>query len=129
MHAIRSVLKHQKMKNSGKKGTGRPSGADARGNTTGVRLTKAERFLIVQKARRTGMNLTTYIRQMALSGRVIARLNEEDWQIVKQLIRMSDDIHQLATVAKEAGILKATLHYETLRNRIDELLTRLDHDK
>jgi hypothetical protein len=117
------------MTNSGKKHKGRPSASDARENTTGIRLTKAERFIITQKARRTGMNLTTYIRQMAINGKVIGRLNEEDRQIVRELIQMSSDIHQVAMVAKEAGILKATHHYEGLRNRIDELLNRLDHDK
>jgi hypothetical protein len=117
------------MKNSGKKGTGRLSTADARENTTGIRLTKAERFIIVQKARRTGMNLTTYIRQMAIAGKVVGRLSEEDRQIVRELIQMSSDIHQVAMVAKQAGILKATHHYEALRDRIDQLLNRLDHDK
>jgi hypothetical protein len=129
MHAIRSILKLQKMKNSGKKGTGRPSTTEARENTTGIRLTKAERFIIVQKARRTGMNLTTYIRQMAINGKVVGRFSEEDRQIVRELIQMSSDIHQVATVAKEAGILKATHHYEALRDRIDQLLNWLDHDK
>lgn len=117
------------MTNSGKKSKGRPSLSDARANTTGIRLTKAERFIITQKARRTGMNLTTYIRQMAINGKVVGRFSEEDRQIVRELIQMSGDIHQVATVAKEAGILKATHHYQALRDRIDQLLTRLDHDK
>jgi hypothetical protein len=117
------------MEKAGKKSTGRPSQTVTRENSIGIRLTKSERFIIYQKARRTGMNLSTYIRQMAISGKVIARLNEEDRQLVRQLIQMSGDIHQLVVTAQEAGMLKATMHYEALRNKIDKLIDQFNHDK
>jgi hypothetical protein len=117
------------MNNPSKKHTGRPTQPITRENSTGIRLTKSERFIIQQRARRTGMNLTTYIREMAVNGKVVSRLSEEDRQIVRQLIQMSGDIHQLVKAAKEAGLPKATLHYEALRNRIDNLLNQFSHDK
>jgi hypothetical protein len=117
------------MESSKKKIPGRPAQLSKRETTTGIRLSKAERFIIFQKARRTGMNLTTYIRQMAIQGKVVARFTEEERQIVGQLVQMSVDIHQLAQVAKDQGILKAMLHFESIRNKIDGLLNRIRHDK
>lgn len=117
------------MNSPSKKNTGRPVLAVKRENTTGIRLTKAEHFIITQKARRTGMNLTTYIRQVAIHGTVVARLTEEDRQFVRQLIQLSNNMNQLVLLAKEQGILKAMLHFEAARNKIDELLKQLDHDK
>ena len=117
------------MESSKKKTPGRPAQLSKRETTTGIRLSKAERFIIFQKARRTGMNLTTYIRQMAIQGKVVARFTEEERQIVGQLVQMSVDIHQLAQVAKDQGILKAMLHFESIRNKIDGLLNRIRHDK
>jgi hypothetical protein len=43
----------------------------------GVRLTAIERFIITRKAEPAGMNLTAYLRHMAVNGK-IDRLNEED---------------------------------------------------
>ncbi len=117
------------MNNPTKKNTGRPLLPVKRENTTGIRLTKAEHFIITQKARRTGINLTTYIRQMAIHGTVVARLTDEDRQFVRQLIQLSNDMNQLVQLAREQGILKAMLHFETTRNKIDELLKQLSHDK
>jgi hypothetical protein len=41
---------------------------------------------------------------------------------------MSGDLHQLVKVANEAGMLKAALHFEALRNKFDGLIKLLDHD-
>jgi hypothetical protein len=112
-----------------KKNTGRPVLPVKRENTTGIRLTKVEHFILTQKARRTGMNLTTYIRQVALNGAVVARLTEEDRQFVRQLIQLSNDLHQLVLLAREQGTLKALLHFQSTRDKIDALLKQLNHDK
>ncbi len=96
------------MTNSGKKQKGRPSLSDARENTTGIRLTKAERFIITQKARRTGMNLTTYIRQMAINGKVIGRFGDEDRQILREL---SSDVQKRYSPDRNGG--KRGRHFES----------------
>jgi hypothetical protein len=117
------------MSNSSKKNTGRPALPVKRENAIGIRLTGAERFIIVEKARRTGMNFTTYIRQMAITGKIIDRLTEEDRQILRQLIQMSGSISELAKMASDEGMPKAMFHYEGLRNRIDNLIDQFNHDK
>ncbi len=122
-------LQKQCMESSKKKTAGRPVQLTKRESSTGIRLTKAERFIIFQKARRTGMTLTSYIRQMAIRGTVETRFTDEERQVVSQLVQMSTDIHQLAQVAKDQGILKAMLHFESMRNKFDGLLNRIRHDK
>jgi hypothetical protein len=117
------------MESSKKKTAGRPVQLTKRESSTGIRLTKAERFIIFQKARRTGMTLTSYIRQMAIRGTVVNRFTNEERQVVSQLIQMSTDIHQLAQIAKDQGTLKAMIHFESMRNKIDGLLNRIRHDK
>ena len=117
------------MSNSSKKNTGRPALPSKRENAIGVRLTQAERFIIVERARRTGMNFTAYIRQMAITGKIIDRLTEEDRQILRQLIQMSCSISELAKMASDEGMLKAMFHFEGLRNRMDQLIDQFNHDK
>ncbi len=117
------------MSSTNKKAPGRPQQMHKRENTTGIRLTKAERFIIFQKARRTGMNMTTYIRQVALHGSVTPRLSDEDRQIVSQLIDLSNTVNDLARRAQQEGMMKIMLHFEATRNKIDEILQQLKHDQ
>ena len=117
------------MSSSTKKTTGRPTQPVKRENAIGIRLTQAERFIIVQKARRSGMNFTNYIRQMAITGKIIDRLTEEDRQILRQLIQMSGSVSALAKTASDAGMLKAMFLFEALRSRIDNLIDQFNHDK
>lgn len=117
------------MNNQSKKNAGRPTLPTKRENPLGVRLTSAERFIILQKAEKAGMTLTAYVRQMAIRGKVIARLNEEDRQILRTLIQMAGEISHVAKVASDSGILPAMFEYESLRNRIDNLIDQFNHDK
>ncbi len=117
------------MSNSSKKNTGRPPLPIKREKAIGIRLTEAERFIIVERARRTGMNFTTYIRQMAITGKIIDRLTEEDRQILRQLIQMSGSVSELVKMASDEGMLKAMFHYDGLRNRMDNLIDQFNHDK
>ena len=117
------------MDNLSKKRAGRPIQPVKRENCICIRLTNPERFVIHQKAGRVCMTLTAYIRHMAINGKVIDRLSEADRQNVRNLVQMSSDIHQLVKVANEAGMLKAAVYFEGLRNKFDGLLKQLDHDK
>ena len=78
---------------------GRPKQDIKRESATGVRFTKAEYFIVQQKASKAGMKLTTFIREMALNGKVIAKISEEERQFVRQLIGISNNLNQLAKKA------------------------------
>lgn len=91
--------------------------------TTG--FTKSEFFIVSEKASKARLNLAAYLRMMAIHGEVKARFSEEQWQCVRDLVKMSNDLNRLARTANQEGMLKAIMHFETYRNRIDEILIRL----
>ena len=95
----------------------------------GVRLTASERFIIIQKAARAGMAPTAYLRHMAIHGKVIDRLNEEDRENIRQLIKMNNEIHELVMLADKEGMVKAVVQFEGLRSRINNLIDQFNHDK
>src|SRR5688500_11884957 len=110
MEALETVKKNRK---------GRPGKPVKRESVTGVRFTKAEYFIIKQKASKTGLGITVYIREMALKGQVTERMNEEERQFVRQLVGMSRNINQLAKKAHQEGLLTALVFFETHRNQFD----------
>ena len=105
---------------------GRPKKVIKRESATGVRFTKAEYFVIKQKALKAVMRITNYIREMALNGSIVARTSEEERHFIRQLIGISNNLNQLAKKAHQEGLLTAVLHFEKYRNIIDELLQQLN---
>jgi len=71
------------------------------------------------------MRITVYIRKMALEGKVIARMNEEERHFYRQLSGMSDNFNQLTKKGHQEGLLTAVMLFEKYRNIIDELLEQL----
>jgi hypothetical protein len=104
---------------------GRPTKPVKRESVTGVRFTKAEYFVIKQKASKSGLGITVYIREMALKGQVTQRMNEEERQFVRQLVGMSKNINQLAKKAHQEGLLTALVFFETHRDQFDALLQKM----
>jgi len=121
-----SQKKFQKMmEGERRKCGGRPKQNIKRESATGVRFTKAEYFIIKQKASKAGMKITTFIREMALNGKVIAKINEEERQFVRQLIGISNNLNQLTKKGHQEGLLTAVMLFEKYRNLIDEILEKL----
>jgi hypothetical protein len=93
---------------------------------TSLRLTKTERYIIKNKASKAGLRVTAYIRQMAINGKVTARLNDEERQFVRELVGIANNLNQLTKKGHQEGILTAVLLFEKYRNVIDELLEKLN---
>lgn len=104
---------------------GRPRKDVTRKQTTGIRFTKAEHFVITEKAKKAGLKLTTYIREMAINGEVKNRLTDEERGFIRQLIGMSNNLNQVAKACHEEGTLNALRYFEGYRNQVDELLRQL----
>ena len=60
-----------------------------------------------------------------MQGQVIAKMNDEERQFVRDLVGMSNNINQLAKKAHQEGLLKALLLFESYRNQLDLLLQRM----
>ncbi|HMC87873.1 MAG TPA: plasmid mobilization relaxosome protein MobC [Chitinophagaceae bacterium] len=108
-----------------KKKTGRPIKSIKKEIRAGVRLTQYEYFIIKEKAKQAGMNLSGYIRQTAIHAKLLSRLTDEEVQIVRQLIGMSTNINQVAKVCHREGMFEAMQYFESYRNMIDQLLQKL----
>jgi hypothetical protein len=102
---------------------GRPAKLVKRKYATGIRYTEAEYLIVKSKAKQAGLKITAYIREMSLTGKVNARMNEEERQFVRQLISMSNSLNQLAKKANQQGI--RSIEFEEYRNQIDEVLQKL----
>jgi hypothetical protein len=107
---------------------GRPKKVVRREIIKGIRFTKAEYYVIKQKASKAGTKVCFYIREMALQGKIISRLNDEERLFVRQLIGMANNLNQLTKKGHQEGLLTAVLLFEKYKNIIDELLEKLKDD-
>jgi predicted RNA-binding protein with PIN domain len=109
--------------------SGRPKKARKQEKHIGYAVTMAQYFIIQQKAAKANVNMSDYMRQTAIFGYVKARWTAEERQMVKELIDMSNDIHQLADLASKEGAAGTALYFTNTRNTIDEIIKKLCHDK
>lgn len=108
---------------------GRPKKTIKRESATGIRFTKAEYFVVKQKAAKAGLKITAYVRTMALEGYVKARPHPIDKHLEKQLTGMANNINQLTKLAHQKGLLSALLFFEKIKSELDFILNRLRDDK
>jgi len=110
-----------------KKQAGRPVKAIRKEIRACIRFTKAEYFVIRNKATKAGIKASAYIREIAINAEVKARLTEEERQFVRQLVGLSNNINQLAKNSYKEGMLKTMLYFDAYRNELDLLLKKLNH--
>ena len=104
---------------------GRPKKTVKKEIIKSIRFSKAEYYIIKQKASRAGTKITFYIRQMAVEGKIISRLNDEERLFVRQLIGMANNLNQLTKKGHQEGLLTAVMMFEKYKKLIDELLEKL----
>jgi len=104
---------------------GRPKKPVKRDIVKGVRFTKSEFFVVKQKAAKAGIGISSFIRQMAINGKIKPLLDEEERQFVRQLIGIANNLNQLTKKGHQEGFLTAVLMFEKYKNSIDELLEKL----
>ena len=103
---------------------GRPKKPVKRETVTGVRFTKTEYYVVKQKASKAGLKVSIYIRQMALEGKIIARMSEEERHFVRQFSGMANNLNQLTKKAHQEGLLTAVLMFEKHKNLVEDLLEK-----
>lgn len=105
--------------------SGRPKKANRRDFNISIYFTENEYVTIKQNASKAGIKISYYIRQMALTGKITPRLNEEERYFVIQLIGMANNLNQLAKLGHQGGLLTVALMFEKYRSQLDELLKKL----
>ena len=109
--------------------TGRPKKAKKQEKFVGYFVTKLQYFVIQQKAAKAGVNISDYMRQVAVNGYVKAKWTEEERRMVKQLIGMSGEIHQLVELARKDGAVRTVLHFSKYGEILDTIINTLCHDR
>ncbi|HEY8967479.1 MAG TPA: hypothetical protein VIM64_00265 [Puia sp.] len=109
--------------------TGRPKKAVTRDKNIGFFVTQAQYFIIQQKAAQAGVNISDYLRQMSIFGKVLTRWTPEEKELFKKMVGMSNDLHQVAIVARQEGALSALLCFERYRQAMDEVIKRMGDAK
>ena len=108
-----------------KQKNGRPKKVVKKEIIRSIRFSKTEYFIVKQHASRSGLKITVYIRQMALQGKIISRLSEEERQFVRQLIGMANNLNQLTKMGHQEGFITAVLMFENYKNLMGELLEKI----
>src|SRR5882762_7453656 len=109
--------------------TGRPKKGIKQEKNIGFFVTHAQYFVIQQKAGKAGVNISDYMRQVAIFGEVRTRWTPEEREVFKKLVGISNDLQQLVTIARQEGVLATMLYFEKYRTLIDEVIKRLSDAK
>jgi hypothetical protein len=108
---------------------GRPAKAIKQEKFIGYFVTHAQHFIIQQKAKEARVNISDYMRQMAIFGYVRPRWSEEEREWFRKLVGMSNDLHQVVEIAQKEGVITAMLHFTAYRDLIDTAIKQLTHDQ
>jgi len=108
---------------------GRPPKAIKQEKFIGYFVTHAQHFVIQQKAAEARVNISDYMRQMAVCGYVKPRWSEEEREWFKKLIGMSNDLHRIVEIAQKQGTITAMLHFTAYRDLIDAAIKEFTHDQ
>ncbi|MBS1603087.1 MAG: hypothetical protein JST42_10505 [Bacteroidetes bacterium] len=111
------------------KSKGRPKKDRKQEKFVGYFVTEVQYFVIQQKAAKAGVTISDYMRQVAMSGRVKAKWTAEEREMVRKLVGISGDIHQLVELAGKQGAVQAALYFAGYRGIIDEIKNLLCHDR
>jgi hypothetical protein len=104
---------------------GRPPKAKKQEKNIGFFVTRAQFFVIQQKMMKAGVNMSDYMRQMAVTGYVKVKWTEEEREMVRKLVNISVDINRLSEIAEKQGAGQAMLFFVRYRDTIDSIIKAL----
>lgn len=111
--------------NEKQKQAGRPLKQIKREVRACVRFSNYEYFIIKEKSDQAGVKVSEFIRQTAITSKIIQRLTSEEVHYVRQLIGMSGNLNQVAKVCNRDGLYEAMQYFENYRNLIDTVILKL----
>jgi hypothetical protein len=107
------------------KKAGRPAKNSKKEIRKTIRFSKAEYFIVKEKAAKVGKSVSEHIRQASINATMKPRLTDEERQFVRQLVGMSNNLNQLTKACHQEGLLQAMVYFESYRNQVDEILEKL----
>ncbi len=93
---------------------------------TTVCLSEKEMKELDNKAKRTGLSKSAYIRQLIMDIRPKERLSPDLLEILKELRQISINMSRLAIKANTTGLIDADAYWENSR-RLQEVISEIKH--
>ena len=90
-----------------------------------MNLTEAEYERLELKAKEAGLTMAVFVRRVSLEGKVIARLGEEDGELFREVVRVSNVLDGLYKLARAEGVGRAMAMSEAARNSVEGILNKL----
>ena len=90
-----------------------------------MNLTAAEYERLELKAKEAGLTMAVFVRRVSLEGKVIARLGEEDRELFREVVRVSNVLDGLYKLARAEGVERVMSASEAARDTVDGILNKL----
>ncbi len=88
-----------------------------------IRCTEAERNLIETNARKAGLSLSEYVRQMVLKGKIVIRESNCNLEAVHQIRKLGVNLNQQTRKLNATGIIPVEL--KSLWQKLDAVLDNM----
>lgn len=97
----------------------------ARTKTLSTKLSVAEWKIVMKRMADAGKRPSVYLREMLLSGRVVAARTQEDRQQIRMLEGGCNNLNQLARLAHQQGVPNVRERLLSLLDEFNRLLLRI----
>jgi hypothetical protein len=91
-----------------------------------LNLRAAEYERLEGKANEAGVAMAVYVRRVSLEGKVIARMGQEDRELFRGVIGVSNTLDGLYKLARSEGVEAAIRVFARARDAVDGLLKNLN---
>jgi hypothetical protein len=107
---------------------GRPKLGVRREREMKIRLSNKEEFYIKTKAKKAGMQTSSWFRAAAQNAKIVPRLSDDDRALLHMLTGMANNLNQLAKQANMGNLLLIARKCLELLNEIDSALKYFNRD-
>jgi hypothetical protein len=98
---------------------GRPKKVNKLDKVAKFWVTQQQFAIIQKKAAQANMNVAVFLRELSLKGQVIPRWTPEEGAMVREMIRISNDIHTMVETAKKEGAEELMRQFVEYRDKLD----------
>ena len=123
MNTTNHNTNHSSTRNTG--GRPRVAKGKARTKTLSTKLSVAEWKIVMKRVSDSGKRPSVYLREVLLSGRVVAARTQEDRQQIRMLEGGCNNLNQLARMAHQQGVPYVRERLLSLLEGFNRLLSRI----
>ncbi len=90
-----------------------------------LNLTAGEYERLDEKAKEAGVAIAVYVRRVSLEGNVIARMGQEDRELFRGVVKVSNILDGLFKLAQTEGVEQVMATCVSARDVVDHLINKL----